>query len=182
MDLTKAVLPDSVEVSGRVYRIKTGHPYWFRFAEIIGQETKYIADFEYLYIDERPEDRQAGVDALYKFYYEEKEIPRCDEPGDRVIDYAIDADLLYSGILQCYGIDLADKEYHWHKVRAMIAGLNGTKLNDVISYRSWTDQKNKEMIRMKRIWALPVKVDPVDSEALNRFSDLFYGAQFEGKK
>jgi hypothetical protein len=182
MDLTKAVLPDSVVVSGRSYKIHTGHPYWFRFYEILGQETKYVSDFDHLYVDEIPEDRQAGVDALYNFFYEKKELPRVDgEGGPNVLDYTIDADLIYAGILQCYGIDLMEKQYHWHIVRALIGGLEGTKLNTIIGYRCATPGKNRELARMKAMWELPPKVDPVDAETVEKMSEVFYGAQFGAK-
>jgi hypothetical protein len=139
MDLTKAVLPDTVIVSGKVYKIRTEHYYWFRFADIIEQEIKYTNDFDFLYIGKIPEDRQAGVDALCGFFIEKKEIPRSDvETGSRIVDYQIDADYIYAGILQCYGIDLKEKAYHWHKVRAMITGMTGTRFNTILEYRSYT--------------------------------------------
>ena len=55
MDLTKAVLPDSVVVSGRSYKIHTGHSYWFRFFQILEQEKKYLTDFDFLYVDTQEE-------------------------------------------------------------------------------------------------------------------------------
>lgn len=176
MDLTKSFLPDSVMVSGKHYKIHTGHAYWFRFAQILGQDVKLLSEFSHLYDGEIPEDQQAGVDALYSFYYEKKELPRSSgsDDGERVLDYEIDSDLIYSAILQCYGIDLYDKQIHWHKVRAMIAGINGTKLNDVIGYRCTDPGKNKELQRMKQAWRLPEKMSAEDKEALDRFN-----AQFE---
>ncbi len=174
MDLTKSFLPDSVMVSGKHYKIHTGHSYWFRFAQILGQDVKLLSEFSHLYVNDIPEDQQAGVDALYHFYYEAKELPRTEgDGGERVLDYEIDSDLIYSAILQCYGIDLYEKQMHWHKVRSMIAGLTGTKLNDVMGYRCSDAGKNKELSRMKRIWSLPEKITPEDKEALDRFNAQF---------
>lgn len=175
MDLTKANLPDYVIVSGRTFRIQTGHSFWFRFSQIIGQDKKYYSDFDFLYISDIPEDRKAGLDELLKFYYEKHELPRSDgDSGDRVLDYEIDSDLLYSALYKCYGVDLYEKQIHWHKVRALIAGLHDTKLNDVMGYRCSEPGKNKELARMKRIWSLPEKITPEDKEALDKFN-----AQFE---
>lgn len=177
MDLAKAILPDAVEVSGRFYQVKTGHSYWFRFSEILEQDKVYLTDADYLYIDEPPEDRQAGFDALSKFYYEPKVVPRTDgESGERILDYSIDSDLIYAAILQCYKIDLYEKQYHWHKVRAMIAGLHDTKLNEILGYRCVTPGKNKELAKAKAAWALPQKVDASTKEALDSFSAQFYNA------
>lgn len=214
MDLTKAILPDSVEVSGRLYRVHTGHSYWFRFYQILEQDKKYLHEFDFMYVDTReektvktytpkkgffnrlmkrydehiktiatgsyiPEDRQAGVDALVGFFFEKKELPRVDgESGPNVLDYTIDADLIYAGILQCYGIDLMARQYHWHIVRALIGGLEGTKLNTIIGYRGSKPGKNRELARMKAMWELPPKVDPVDAETVEKMSEVFYGAQF----
>ena len=162
-------------VSGKSYKIHTGHSYWFRFAQILGQDVKLLSEFAHLYVNDIPEDQQVGVDALCNFYYEAKELPRTEgDTGERVLDYDLDADLVYAAILQCYGIDLYEKQIHWHKVRAMISGLTGTKLNDIMGYRCAKTGKNKEIERMKRIWALPEKLTPEDKEALDRFN-----AQFE---
>jgi len=174
MDLTKSFLPDSVMVSGKHYKIHTGHSYWFRFAQILGQDVKLLSEFAHLYVDDIPEDQQSGVDALYGFYYEAKELPRSEgDSGERVLDYEIDADFIYSAILQCYGIDLYEKQVHWHKVRAMIAGISGTRLNDVMGYRCASPRKNTEIARLKRIWALPEKMTQEDKAALERFNAQF---------
>jgi hypothetical protein len=174
MDLTKAILPDSVEVSGRLYRVHTEHSYWFRFYQILEQEKKYLQDFDHLYIDDIPEDRQSGIDAMIDFFYEKKELPRTEgELGPNVLDYTIDADLIYAGILQCYGIDLMERQYHWHIVRALIGGLEGTKLNTIIGYRCAKPGKNRELARMQAMWALPEKISAEDKEALERFHAQF---------
>lgn len=175
MDLRKAMLPDSIEVSGSFYRVNTGHSFWFSFDKLLNDRSATVEDFDFLYVDEKPDDRRAGFDALYSFYYEPREVPRKGfGTADRVLDYEIDSDLIYSAILQCFGIDLYEKQYHWHKVRAMIFGLNGTKLNEIIGYRGCEPGKNKELARMKQIWALPEKMSDEDKAALERFN-----AQFE---
>jgi len=115
MNLAKAFLPEAVEVLGKYYKIHTGHSFWFRFSQLLNEDKLFLHDVDFLYDGEIPEDRQAGFDALCKFFYEKKEIPR-GEGGENILDYDIDAELLYAGILQCYGIDLFDEQYHWHKV------------------------------------------------------------------
>lgn len=180
MDLTKAILPDSITVSGRVYKIKTGHPYWFRFAEIIADKKAYLDELDYLYDGEIPEDRQAGFEGLVNFYYEPKELPRSSGgSSERVIDYSIDSDLIYSALMQCYGVDLYDKPLHWHKVRAMITGITGTKLNAILEYRCSTPGKNKELARLKRIWRLPEVSSEEALEAIEDSANVFYAAQFK---
>jgi hypothetical protein len=168
--LTKAILPDAIEVSGKYYKIHTGHSYWFRFYEIMEQEKKYLNDFDHLYVGEIPEDRQAGIDALVGFFYEKKEIPRASgESGPAVLDYTIDADYIYAGLMQCYGVDLMERQYHWHIVRALIAGMEGTKLNTIIGYRCAKPGKDKELARMKAMWALPAKDRAVKGQTLSEY-------------
>lgn len=172
MILSKAILPDSITVSGKVYQIRTGHPYWFMFHELLGEERVTVDRFDIFYTGEIPEDKQAGIDELYKFYFEEKDLPRdTGEYSPPVLDYVIDADYIYAGILQCYGIDLFEKEYHWHKVRAMIAGLIGTRMNDIMFYRG-SKSKDKETQKLKMAWELPPKVK-TESEGLKKFNALF---------
>lgn len=168
MNLAKAFLPEAVEVLGKFYKIHTGHSFWFRFSQLLNEDKLFLHDVDFLYDGEIPEDRQAGFDALCKFFYEKKEIPRC-EGGENILDYDIDAELLYAGILQCYGIDLFDEQYHWHKVRAMIVGLHGTKLNEVFGIRSWSDTKNKEAMKLKREWALPEKENKEAIDFFDKF-------------
>lgn len=174
MNLTKLVLPEAVLVSGSYFKIHTGHPYWFRFAKILEQDKMYLVDFDHLYVDDKPTDKQAGVDALAAFFWEKKEVPRAEEGEEceQTLDYELDADLLYSAFLQCYGIDLYEKEIHWHKVRAMIAGLIGTRLNEVMSYRLYNGN-DKELKKMKRIWSLPVKMSDADKAELEAFEAQF---------
>lgn len=171
MDLTKLVLQDSIIVHGENYFIKTSHTFWFRFAELIAVKS-LLTDFDFLYEASIPEDRQAGFNELIKFFYPEKELPRATGgSSERVIDYTIDADLIYAGVLQQYGVDLIDKPIHWHKVKAMIDGLTGTKLNDVISFRL-ADNKDKHLQKYKEAWRLPKSKEEQREE--QEFKNLFY--------
>lgn len=174
MDLTKIKLPDAVEVSGVFYPIHTGHTYWFRFMQICKDKEATIGDFDYIYIGEPPEDRRAGLQELLKFAWEKKDIPRSDgeESHTRIIDYDIDSDLIWAAVLQCYGVDLAKEEVHWHKVRAMLAALPGTRLEEVMGWRCYTG-KDVHLQRLQRMWALPEIVDEESEKNLEEFNALF---------
>lgn len=173
MNLAKKKLPDTVEVEGSFYSIHTEHYNWFRFAQLLEDKETTFSDFDYLYKNEKPEDRKKGFEALLNFYYEKKELPRPDTESDstRVLDYTLDSDFIYSAFLECYGIDLIDTPMHWHKVRALINGIHSTKLNDVMSYRSYSG-KDKELLKLKRIWALPEK-DGYSDKDLEDFNKEF---------
>ena len=176
-------MPDSVEVSGIFYKVHTEHPYWFRFAELIEQKEgiKYT-DFDCLYINKKTKDRIKRFESLYNFFYEAKPVPRVDpvtrhRMSIKALDYKIDADLIYSAILEQYKIDLMDKGIHWHKVRAMIDGLHGTKLDEIIGYRCFRPAPKNydhdvEMFRLQNMWALPTPEDDKAKRARNYFNSL----------
>ena len=174
MKLSKMVLPDSVEVSGSNFLIHTGHPYWFRFMEQLKEKGTTVADFDYMFIEEAPADKEAAFKALLEFAWEKKELPRNDgdEPGPRLVDYVIDAELIWTAVLQVYGIDLTEKEIHWHKVRAMLAALPGSRLEEVMGYRCYKG-KDAKLLKLRRQWALPEPEDEASNEALEKFNALF---------
>jgi hypothetical protein len=165
-------------VSGRTYHIRTDHYSWFRFAELLKHIGTTYGEFDFLYIeDEKPFNRKEGFEQLMKFFYEKRLLPRPDHSSTdtkEIIDYVLDADLIYSAIMQCYGVDLYDKPIHWHKVRAMINGLVGTKYNDILYYRACKyDSKDKELMKLKRAWALPEVEDPTIKAKREAFNKLF---------
>lgn len=175
IDLAKIQLPDAVSVSGSLFRIHTGHPYWFRFEQLLNDKETRYGDFDFLYIEEKPADRSAGFYALFDFYYCKPILPRTeDDPrAVRVRDFTIDAEYIYAAILQCFNVDLFEKEIHWHKVRAMLNAVTGTRLNDIMSFRTSTDIKNTEMKRLKTAWALPETDAEQIDEGLREFNALF---------
>lgn len=184
MDLTKLTLPSAVEADGRFYEIHTEHPYWIRFSQVIKDKNAVLYDFDFLYKNEIPENRKDGFDSLCSFFYEKKEIPRKDftsSSNEIPYDYTVDSDLIFSAILSQYGVDISETPVHWHKFRAMLEGLHGTKLNDIISYRLYepakkTDSYEKSMLRLKRLWHIPDEDDRLAAEAREKFNALLDGS------
>ncbi len=180
MDLTKLELPSSVNVGGNFYDIHTSHPYWIRFSELLQEENVSFSDFDFLYISEVPFDKKAGFDALCSFYHEEKSVPKKDysnTSNEIAYDYTIDADLIYSSILEQYHIDIAETPIHWHRFRALMAGLHNTKLNEIISYRVYEPAKNgdtyeKQMKHLQNLWHIPNKEDLEAEKVRNRFNKM----------
>lgn len=158
MKLSKHKLPDTVTVDGALFFIHTEHWYWFRFAELIAQSESTFGDFDFMYIDTPPTNRKNGFAALFDFYAEKKPLPRDTGGGEKVLDYVIDSNYIYAAFMQCYGIDLAETPLHWHKVRALLAGISNTRLNDIIGFRSYTG-KNAEYRRLKAAWSLPERAE-----------------------
>jgi len=166
-------LPDTVEVEGNLYPIKTNFSYWLMFANVIKNPKTTLGELDFLYNGTPPRDRITGFNALYDFYNPIKEIPRpSGGTGKVLLDYVIDFDLIYSAFMDKYKIDLYDEKtkLHWWKFQALLSGLSGTKLNDVMGYRAYTG-KDKDLIKLRNSWALPQSKEL--SQATKDFNALF---------
>lgn len=183
LELKKAVLPETVTVSGKRYRIRTSFKYWLRFLELVEQDDKNPYVFDFLYVDKKPSDRIKGFTALLGFCTPASLLPRLtsSDTSDKVVDYQIDAEYIYAAFYELYGIDLIEADMHWYKFQALFKGLHDTKLNEIIGYRLFTPPNGKkseydrDMEKLKRAWALPKKDDGKEDAALMRFEALLYG-------
>lgn len=173
LDLTKAILPSSVNVDGMDFPIQTDFRFWLNFSRIVSDGRQHeLSEFDFLYKEEVPVDRQKGLDELMAFYLPNNPLPRVDESsGDEIIfDYDIDSEMIYSGFYQQYGIDLLDENLrlHFHKFRALLSGLKGTKLNDVMGYRLYVSRKDgsyeKDMLKLKAAWKIEREEELTEEE------------------
>lgn len=176
IDLSKAILPRDIEVNDKAYPIHTDYRFWIGFASLAESE-KNPYSFDFLYIDEKPEDRIEGFKKLVEFYNPLSPLPRktTDEGNEKVLDYKLDADYIYAAFMQCYGLDLVDvKELHWHKFLALIKGLSKTRLNDIMGYRSWRKTKRtyeQDMMSLKTAWKIEEeeKLTPEEEAQIDAF-------------
>ena len=185
LDLTKAVLPESIEAEGRIWRIKTWFKYWLRFLQVCaGPEDE--RDFGFLFEDGIPTDKAEAMKALSDFARPESLVPRSTggDGGGKVLDYSADAGYLYSAFVQQYGIDLVDGKdldgnpLHWHKFLALCEGLHGTKMNDIMEARLYdeTDKSSYEESRRKArdSWTLEgIETSRAEAAAVDAFNEAF---------
>lgn len=79
--------------------------------------------------EDMPEDAEAAYRAAIWFFGGgggRRAARRPAAEGKRVIDFDMDAGLIYAAFLDQYGVDLQDvRELHWWKFRAMFQGLRG---------------------------------------------------------
>lgn len=178
IDLTTTSLPNTLCVNGRDYSIYTDFRVWMKFEIAVarmGKEDKL--DVSYLFKNECPE--HCDIRELFKFSRPDRVLPRQIRHSEEiVIDYEIDADLIFSAILGQYGIDLVDvKELHWHKFLALIYGLNNsTKLLEVMQFRSYrknTDKDYDAYEEMKWAWRIEPPISEAEQAELDEFSNLF---------
>ena len=182
IDLKKARLPGAVEVEGSLYNIQTSFKYWLRFLELLENKDVTPNDFDFMYRNSKPSNRQDGILALMQFCNPPEVLPRFRESeGDgKVVDYIIDADYIYSAFMEQYGVDLITSDMHWYKFQALFRGLHDTKLNEIIGYRVYKHTSGKKdsyvrhMEKLRSAWELPTNIDE-DDEDLKDFENKLRG-------
>lgn len=174
--LKKYELPQTIQVGGSRFRIKTDFHYFLRFREHLQEKGTEPDDFDYMYIDEKPDDKLAGVEALASFMNPPQELPRKtkQETDEIVIDYEIDAPYIYAAFMERYGIDLFKTDMHWYLFQALLHGLHDTELNNIINARLWRPTgKNGEYEKTRQkqyeAWRLTQPADNEPDEALDDF-------------
>lgn len=184
LDLTEKDLPTSVKVGGGSFCIKTDYRIWMRFVTEYQEWAKSgmqgTLDISYLFrytlpCFSCPQDYRGIMD----FAFPPQAVPHIDSGGgEQLIFYDIDGDYIYAAFLQQYGIDLIDKELHWHKFLALMYGItDNTKLGSIMSYRAYTGEDVKDMAaqyrKLKEAWLPPV--EPTREELLEeeRFNHFF---------
>ena len=179
MDLTKA-LPNTVICNGRAFSIYTDFRVWMRFEQqIINWREGDPFPIDYLFKNDVPV--MPDIKDLLAFSRPESPLPRkmSDDDSAIVIDWEIDAELIYAAILGQYGIDLFDiEDLHWHKFIAMIKGLSETtKLREVMQYRAYKRDNSKNVDqyeRLKSAWEIR-RMSNEEEREIEEFSKIFGG-------
>ena len=179
MTLTKA-LPNTVTCHGRAFSVYTDYQTWIRFeTQLLNWSEGDDFPIDYLFKNDVPHN--PTLEELLAFSRPHNELPRKISNDDDiiVIDWEIDAELIYAAILGQYGIDLFDvPDLHWHKFLAMIRGLNEqTKLREVMQYRSYKRETNKNIDqyeRLKSAWEIR-RYSKEEERELEEFSRIFGG-------
>lgn len=188
IDLSKVKLPDCIEAAGSFFTIKTDFRSWLNFSRIVNTKGAVVDDVDFIYTDTIPpaENKKEAFEKLLEFFQPKTPLPRPigESSGGKVLDYEIDADLIYAAFYEQYGIDLLETDkhghavqIHWHRFLALLSGLHNTKLNEVMSWRSWTgDTKTeygKQMQKLRNAWELPEEKNEKVQEDLEKFNKLF---------
>lgn len=125
------------------------------------------------------------VNKMYWFFScgrekEKKRFPRkiAGINDKQPFDFEKDADLIYAGFMQQYGIDLQADNMHWWKFMILLENLgSNTRLNKVMEYRT-IDTNNKNLSKrerefyktMQRYYGLDIKV-PEMSDRVKRIEE-----------
>lgn len=185
IDLTRKSLPNTIEVYGRAFSVYTDFRVWLRFEiELAEHRSKEPLNIDYIFKNDRPV--YCPIRDILQFARPKNELPRSvrGTSDARIIDFRVDSDLIYAAFLQQYGIDLIDvPELHWHKFLALFRGLKGTKLDEVMGYRCYEKQTNKNIDpyeEMRDAWALETILTPEEEEELEAFNRMAEGGDSKG--
>lgn len=187
IDLKKVKLPSTIEVGGSFFEIKTDFRTWLAFSELCSDEDTTLDDFDFIYKESVPENKALAFSQLVQFYNPPREYPKStgDSNNIKVLDYVVDADFIYSAFLEQYNIDLlatdkfghATVNLHWWQFTALLSSLYGTKLNEIMEFRSFEpdgkdkSQHQKQMKKLKKAWELP-QIHSISKEQ-EHFNSLF---------
>lgn len=171
-------LPNVIFAEGREFPIFTDFRVWMKFEiSLTKMGANDLIPVNYLFPGDKP--RYCRIEDLLMFSRPQNILPRpmFGRSDTIVIDYELDADLIYSAFLGQYGIDLVDVEHlHWHKFLALLAGVNdSTKLREVMGYRCYEKSTEKEdvwRLKLKRAWEID-RISPEEKAELEEFSNLF---------
>ena len=173
--------PESVTVSGVEYPIHADFHTVLRCFEIQGRKAELSED-DLLFMlrlfsnVKRMTVTEEHIDRMFWSFScgrekEKKKFPRkiAGLNDKQPFDFEEDADLIYAGFMQQYGIDLQESDMHWWKFMILLENLgNGTRLQKVMEYRT-IDTGNKNLSKteqefyraMQRYYGLEQKLPPM---------------------
>lgn len=171
MDLRNRNLPNAIEADGEVFLIETDFRIWMGYPGCLKDESG--SGYAALFREAVPVPSQAVLDALDLFYRQPSEIPRGGQGAEPLVDWDIDADYIYAAFMQAYGIDLVDAGLHWHKFLALFHALPAdTYMYRIMEHRSY-EGDDREGIRLRQAWSLPVRLTDEEKKAADEFNELF---------
>lgn len=179
LDLKMKTLPDAVEVDGKVFKLNTDFRLWLQFEHDLKEHSNSQEPFDvtYLFKDKMP--TSIDVTKLVEFSRPKKVLPRPVGARTDVIsiDFDIDGDLIYSSLLQQYGIDITEVELHWHKFLALIQGISDqTMLGRVMGYRCYEKSNGKKKdVReeLRRAWEIKAELTDEQQAEIDEFNSYF---------
>lgn len=189
MSLLTRALPNSVYISGLKYNINTDFRFVLMFEKLMRDRS--INDMEKTYIvtqlffeEQHIVDFNEAIEQILWFHRCGNEIKNSDssesESVEIIYDFEEDADYIYSGFMECYGLDLTNAKMHWWKFKALFNGLSEEcMIKKIMHYRAvkitsdMSDSQQKFYRKMKNIFALSDM--RTEEEKERDFADALFG-------
>lgn len=194
MSLITEPLAEGIEVRGIYYPIHTDFKIWIRFEGVIeklkSEPERTVTEIMKLCFKRDkapfrlPPSLGETLTSLFEFYAgKSANKPPSGESKTgtrRIYSFEHDAEYIYAGFLQQYGIDLCDTPMHWHKFRALFSSLaDDTKIGEIMGIRALNTEKLSDKkqrahyTRLKRMYALPDNKSEQEKE--NELADIIMG-------
>lgn len=179
MSILTSKLPTSLIIGGEHYEINTDFRVGINFENMLNDKT--LTDEEILnkaielYFPIIPGDLEEAIKEMLWFYRCGKEIEESkgqSKQAKEIYSFEYDADSIYSGFLDQYGIDLQEIDYlHWFKFKALFGALKeDTDISKKMSIRamdlnSLSKEQKEYYTKMKKIYAIPRDEDEVKAQS-----------------
>ena len=151
--------PTSVQVAGIDIEIDSDFRTILHCMELQGDELRKenLLEMLQLFYKKKNFFTEEHVQKMFWFFScgrekEKRKFPRkvAGVNGKQSFDFEKDADLIYAGFLQQYGIDLQETKMHWWKFMILLESLgSNTKLYKIMEYRT-IDITNKNLGKEER--------------------------------
>ena len=128
-------LPDRVTVGRRRFKLRLDFRNVLKMIDTLAREDLLPEAREYLALRcvTRPRgDIHALMTAVLALLFRPGE-----KSGEKIMDYAQDADLIRAAFLQSYGINLYRDKLHWFEFSALLASMpEGSRYSEILSIRA----------------------------------------------
>lgn len=183
IDLTKGLPNAIVGDDGEPIYLNTDYRFWIKFDYDIKQDDTE-RDISYLFIDNVPVITQNIWEQLKMFLYNPSATPNSDSSSeDKILDYILDGDYIFSALYSTYGIDILETDMHWHKFQALCNNIIGesTLWGYAKSVRGYRKTSKKDTIdaqysRAKKAWSFRKELSEEEQRQIKEFEDYFDGA------
>lgn len=174
-------LPNSIiGNNGEPILLETDYRVWLQFMEDMKRED-IDRDVSYLFANEPPIIDERIYNQLIMFLFNPSVTPRSEEAsGEKVLDYIMDGEYIFSALYKVYGIDIVDMEMHWHKFQALCNNVIGddTLWGYAKSMRGYNKPSKSETqdriyTKAKEVWSFPITVSEEVQEKVEEFDNYF---------
>lgn len=153
--------PTKLNIGGAACPINSDFRTVLRCYEVQGRSkqlsSEQLSEILRLFYPKSKRISEEHIDKMFWFFAcgrekEKKKFPRkiAGLNNKQPFDFKTDADLIYAGFMQQYGIDLQEDDMHWWKFMILLENLGSdTRLQKVMEYRT-IDTSSKNLSKEQR--------------------------------